>query len=82
MPRSTTDLSVDVDGVKISATGATESGIHQVHRGEGDITVNVRRSCVETSGAGSIGESCRPAGFSPIATSGTNPATNDGTGED
>ena len=73
---STTDLSVDVDGVKISATGATESGIHQVHRGEGDITVNVRRSCVETSGAGSSGH--QASGILANSDSGTNPATNDG----
>ena len=66
---STTDLSVNVDGVKISAMGA---GIHQVHHGEGDITVNVRSSCIETSESSVFASS----------NSSINPATNEGTSED
>ena len=73
---STTDRSVDVDGVKISATGATESGINQVHAGEGDITVNVRSSCIETSGINDMGDAA--SGVLASSDSATNPATNEG----
>ena len=77
---STTALSVNVDGVKISATGATESGIHQVHHGMGDITVNVRSSCIETSGISNTGDEA--SGVLASSDSSTNPATNEGQGED
>ena len=73
---STTDLNVNADGVKISATGATESGINQVHHGEGDITVNVSNSCVETSGTGNSGD--QASGVLAASTSFTDPATNEG----
>ena len=73
---STTDLSVNADGVKISATGAIESGIDQVHRGDGDITVNVRRSCVETTGAGGSGHEA--SGILANSDSDTDPLTNVG----
>ena len=75
---STSDLSVDVDGVKISATGATESGIDQVHHGEGDITVNVRSSCVETTGTSDTGGEDAASGVLASSESFTNPATNEG----
>ena len=74
---STTDLSVNADGVKISATGALESGIDQVHRGEGDITVNVRSSCIETTGNGSRGGDAA-SGILASSDSATDPATNVG----
>ena len=74
---STTDLSVNADGVKISATGGAESGIHQVHHGEGDINVNVRSSCVETSGTSNTGDEA--SGVLASSDSATDPATNEGT---
>ena len=73
---STTDLSVNADGVKISATGAAESGINQLHRGEGDITVNVSNSCVETTGAG--GSVHEASGILASSKSDTDPKTNVG----
>ena len=73
---STTDLSVNADGVKISATGAAESGINQVHRGAGDITVNVSNSCVETTGASNRGDAA--SGILASSNSDTDPKTNEG----
>ena len=73
---STTDLSVNADGVKISATGAAESGINQLHRGEGDISVNVSNSCIETTGTGrSVHEA---SGILASSESATDPKTNVG----
>ena len=73
---STTALSVNVDGVKVLATGGAESGIDQVHHGEGDITVNVTSSCIETSGTTDTGDAA--SGILAGSTSSTNPATNEG----
>ena len=74
---STTALSVNVDGVKVLATGGAESGINQVHHGEGDITVNVTSSCIETSGTTTdMGDAA--SGILAGSTSSTNPATNEG----
>ena len=74
---STSDLDVEVDGVKITATGATESGINQVHHGEGDITVIVSSSCIETSGTSNTPEDAA-SGIVASSDSATNPATNEG----
>ena len=78
---STTDLSVNADGVKISATGAAESGINQVHRGAGDITVNVSNSCVETTGASNRVHDAA-SGILASSNSDTDPKTNEGNSDD
>ena len=73
---STTDISTSVDGVKISTSTDAESGINNVHHGDGDITINVANSCVETTGAGASGDAA--SAILATSNSDTDPKTNEG----
>ena len=75
---STNVLERDLDGVKITA--GENWGIHLNHQGEGDTTITVENSCIETTGAASLPTRMphNTAGVLGQSVTSTNPMTNVG----
>ena len=77
-PGSTNVLETDLDGVKITA--GENWGIHLNHQGEGNTTITVENSCIETTGPATLPTRMEhhTAGVLGQSVTSTNPMTNVG----